>query len=114
MKLKHKADATVPQLAQRLLITTLHRLATDYYIPARRLVQCPQHVHERALASAARADNGDHLTLRYRKIHTVQHVQQVSVAADVRLVDVVGLENCHRHSCRIASIGKSRDACSDG
>src|SRR5689334_8523097 len=110
MKLEHETNAAVPQLSQRVLIATLHRLSSDYYIAARRPVQCPKHVHEGALAGPARPDYGDHLSLRYGKIHTGQHVEHVPVATDVRLVDVVRLEDGQRHSCRIASIGNSRDA----
>ncbi len=71
-------------------------------------------MHEGALAGAAGADDRDHLTALNGEIDTVQNVEDVPVPADVRLVDVVRLEYGHRHSCLIASIGKSLDACTDG
>src|SRR5207237_9883473 len=43
-----------------------------------------------------------------------QYVQLVAVAADVRLVNVVCFEDCHSHSCLMASMGNSLEACTDG
>jgi len=110
VKLEHEPNGAIAQLAEFRLIAPVNRLATNYYIAARRLVQCPQHMHERTLAGAARADDRDHLTSWNGEVHAIQHVEHVPVPADVRLIDVVRLEYGHRHSCRIASIGKSLDA----
>src|SRR6266516_3119469 len=110
VKLKHESDGPVAQLAQLGLVASMHRLASDYYISARRFVQCAEHVHQRAFAGAAGAHNRDHLAALDREVHTVEDVKQIPIAADVCLVDFVSLENGERHSCLIASIGKSRDA----
>src|SRR6266550_2133928 len=94
MKLEHETDGSIAKLAQLGFVPSVNGLPTDYYIAASGFVQCPQYVHQRALSRPARTDDSDHLTALHREINSVEHV--------------------HRHSCLIASIGKSRDACTDG
>src|SRR5438105_12651173 len=96
MKLEDEAHSAIAQLPELGLISTVHRLASDYYITARRFVQCSEHVHQRTLARTAGADDGDHLAARHRQIDAVQDVQLVSVAADVGLVNVMSFEDSHR------------------
>ena len=105
MKLKNESNGAIAQLAELSLVATVNRLPSDYYVPARRFVQCAKDMEQRALAGAAGADDGDHFAARNREVDPVEHMKLVAVAADVRLVDIVGLEDCHRHSCLIASIG---------
>src|SRR6267143_5067546 len=114
MKLEDESNSAVPQLSKLHLVAAVNRLTPNYNIATRRLVQRPEDVHQRALAGAAGADDGDHLPSLNGEIHTVENMESVPIAADVRLVDVVCLEYGHRHSCLIASIGKSLDACTDG
>src|SRR6267143_1963287 len=84
MKLEDEPNSAVSQLSKLHLVPPVNRLTSNYNIATRRFVE--------------RAEN----------------VQIVPIAADVRLVDVVCVEYGHRHSCLIASIGKSLDACTDG
>ena len=114
MKLEDEPNSAVPQLSKLHLVAAVNRLTSNYNIATRRLVQCPEDVHQRALAGSAGANDGDHLSSLNGEIHTVENVKSVPIAPDVRLVDVVRLEYGHRHSCLIASIGKSLDACTDG
>src|ERR1700737_1268669 len=114
MKLEDEPNSAVTQLAEVHLIATVNRLTSNYNIATRRLIQRPEDMHQRALAGAARANDGDHLSPLNGEIHAVENVKGVPIAADIRLVDVVCLEYGHRHSCLIASIGKSLDACTDG
>src|ERR1700686_5020132 len=62
MKLEHESDGPVPQLPKLHLVSAVNRLASNYNIPTRGLVERTQNVHQGALARAARADDGDHLT----------------------------------------------------
>src|SRR5436309_172746 len=105
VKLEHETDGAIPQLAQLGLVPAVDGLTPDYYIAARRFVQCSEHVHQRALPRAAGADDGDHLTAWDRKIDACEHVELVSIAADVGFMNVVSLQHRHRHSCLMASIG---------
>jgi hypothetical protein len=38
MELKDESDGSIAQLTELGLVSTVHRLASDYYIPARRFV----------------------------------------------------------------------------
>src|SRR6266550_3845429 len=114
MKLEHETDGSIAKLAQLGFVPSVNGLPTDYYIAASGFVQCSQYVHQRALSRAARTDDSDHLTALHREINSVEHVQLVPISTNVRLVHVMRFEHVHRHSCLIASIGKSRDACTDG
>src|SRR4029077_5384119 len=107
VKLKYEPDGAIPELSELRFIAPVNGLATNYNITARGFVECTQHVHESALAGAAGADDRDHFTALNGEIHAIQHVEHVSVSADIGLIDVVRLEYGHRHSCLIASIGKS-------
>src|SRR6185503_1070140 len=114
MELEDEADRPVSEPPQLRLVPAVHRLSRNHYVPARRPVEGTEDVHQRALSSAARSDYRDHLAALHGEIDAVQNVEDVPVPTYVRLVDVVRFENTHRHSCRIASIGNSRDACIEG
>src|SRR5437868_8719401 len=45
MELKDEPYCSITQLTELGFIATVHRLTSDYYIPARRFVQCSKHVH---------------------------------------------------------------------
>jgi hypothetical protein len=110
MKLKHETDRSVPQDAELRFVSSVHRLAADYDVPARRFVESPEHVKERALPRAAGADDRDHLASLHGEINTAENGDDISISADESLVKLVCFENWARHSCRIASRGKRRDA----
>lgn len=114
MKLEDEADGAVSELAELALVSPVNWLSPDYYIAARWLIQRPEDVHQRAFAGATRADDSDHLPTLNGKIHTIQDIEDVPVATYIGLIDVVGFQYRHRHSCRIASIGNNLDACTDG
>src|SRR5258706_12718178 len=114
VKLEYEANGPIPELTQLGLVAPVNGLSSDHDVSARRFVERAEHVHQSALARAAGTDDRDHLTALDGEIHPVQYVENVPVPTDVRLVDVVRLEYGHRHSCLIASIGKSLDACTDG
>ena len=114
VKLEYKADGPIPQLTQLGLVSSVNGLSSDHDVSARRLVERAKHMHQSALARATGSDDRDHLTALDGKIHAVQYIENVPIPADVCLVDVVRLEYGHRHSCLIASIGNSLDACTDG
>src|SRR5207244_7996243 len=105
VELKDKTDRPIAQLAELGLTATVHRLTSDYYIAARRFVQCTEDVHQRAFPGAARADHGDHLAAWHREVNAIENMQLVAVTANVRLVNVVSLSNSHRNSCLMYSIG---------
>jgi hypothetical protein len=98
MKLEYEAHRPISELAELGLIPAVHRLSSYYNIAARGLVEGSEHVHQRALPSAARADDCDHLAALDGKVHAVEDVEDIPVSADVRLLDVVRFEDAHRHS----------------
>src|SRR5467141_4846181 len=114
VKLEDEPNSAVSQLSKLHLVPPVNRLTSNYNIATRRFVERAENVHQRALAGSAGADDGDHLPALNGEIHTVENMKSVPITADVRLVDVVCLAYGHRHSCLIASIGKSLDACTDG
>src|SRR5207248_1382067 len=69
------------------------RLSGEPHLPRRGSLERAEHVEERALARATRADDRDHLAARDGEVHTVEHAQRAAVAAAEDLHDIVGLEH---------------------
>ena len=95
MELKDEADLLVPDPSQLVVSPPLERFPVDLHAPLRRPVQGPQHVEQRALPRATRADDRHHLPTRQREPHVVEDVQNAAVPSAKRLDDPFGDENRH-------------------
>src|SRR5262249_57401267 len=84
----------------------------DEDFATRGLVERAEQVEQRALARSAGADHSEHLAAGDLQVDPVEDGDRAAVAAAILLPQFYSLE--HHHSCRIASTGYRRAACSAG
>ena len=113
MELEHEADLPVPDGGEGLRALLAEDEAVQPHGSGGRDVERPQQVEQRALARAARADDGHELPASHREIQARQDLDRRPVAAAIDLPKTLRLEN-RAHSWRIASTGVSPAAAREG
>ena len=113
VELEHKTHVLIAEPHQVLVGHRVQFGISQSNGPAITGVEPAQHVQQRALPHAGRADNGDHLAGLDIQIEPAQHLDPAG-AGDIRLDDAPGDDALRCHWYRRASAGSSAAARRDG
>ena len=116
MELEHESELQVADQRQLRRRERPVRLAIEPHLARARPIQRAEEMEQRALARAARADDGHELPAGHGQLRARKHLDRIPIAPAEDLASPVAssIAITDPHSCRIASTGVSREADRDG